>query len=308
MNSYGPEPAVMRDIVEQSGCSIVAVELLEDGTHAYEVSCPSHAAKVQLLANLGEYDSRMPAVRRRAEKIVAGAPSPAAQLSRLLSYVQSRVIFTREPREIFTATLRTLEHGLGDCDDSARALLALSRSLGHTAALRVIPELRTGSEPVHVAAVAQLGGRWRWMEASIPARFGEHPLAAARRLGIKTRPDIGLGALDPDDDNGGAKWGFTPEQWVGFGAVAAGGLAALAWPASRPLVLSAAGAAGGYTFTSFPLLGDFLLDDGHTCTSWLPGVSSKGRGDDCEARFYELKRRNALLGALAGAVAGLLLQ
>jgi hypothetical protein len=42
----------------------------------------------------------------------------------------------------------------------------------------------------HVAAVVFDGKHWCWAETTIDARFGEHPRAAAKRLGIAHRPDI----------------------------------------------------------------------------------------------------------------------
>jgi hypothetical protein len=44
----------------------------------------------------------------------------------------------------------------------------------------------------HVAPQLHDGARWWWAETTVPARFGEHPRAAAKRLGLThARPDIG---------------------------------------------------------------------------------------------------------------------
>ena len=151
--------------------------------------CKSHAAKVKFLVNLAEYDASTPDVRRAAERIVAGAKTSAEQVARLLARVQ-RVTFTKEKEETFSPTMWTLDVGVGDCDDTARALIALLRSLGFEAGAETLPLSSTGKPPIHVAAVVKLGGRWQWLEATIAARVGESPTAAARRLGIKTRPDL----------------------------------------------------------------------------------------------------------------------
>jgi hypothetical protein len=161
------------------------------------VRCKSHAAKVKLLSNLAESDAGDPEVRRLAESIVAGARSEDEQVRRLHAFVQGRVLFTREHRETFSHTLRTLDVGLGDCDDSARALVALLRSLGMQAGMLTLPERGT---PTHVGAAVKTKDGWRWLETTIAARAYEHPLAAAKRLGIKTRAD--LGALGEMSDEG----------------------------------------------------------------------------------------------------------
>jgi transglutaminase-like putative cysteine protease len=150
---------------------------------------------VRFLANLAEYDAHTPDVRRAAERVVAlaGARSALDQAAALHRYVRDRVTFTFEPRETFSPTMRVLELGLGDCDDSARALLALLRSLGHTAGLQTLPcyDGSADYEPTHVACVVRTERGWQWLEATIAAEPGEHPQLAANRLGVRGRGDIG---------------------------------------------------------------------------------------------------------------------
>lgn len=185
-----PPQRVLESICAASGCTAGEAIELFDGTVARRASCRSPMAKVQLLANLAEWEARnLPDVRRLAETVAAPATSRRGQVEALHRFVRDRVTFTGEPIEIFSPTLHTLERGLGDCDDSARALLALLRSLDIRAGLRVLPEPQRGN-PVHVAAVAFDGEEWIWLETTIAAEPGEHPAAAAGRLGIKLRPDL----------------------------------------------------------------------------------------------------------------------
>lgn len=186
---YGPPPKVARKIATVSGCRVEKSHQLHDGSWAHRVLCDGHLAKVRFLANLAEYDSATPDVRRAAELIVSGSKTPMQQVEALQKRVQ-QVTFTKEHEETFSPTMWTLETGVGDCDDTARALLALLRSLGFDAGLQTLPVVESGKPPVHVAAVVNLDG-WKWLETTIPARLGEHPVAAAQRLGIKMRPDLG---------------------------------------------------------------------------------------------------------------------
>lgn len=174
----GPPQDELVRILERCGCSIRWGGRLHDGSPAYRVQCPDHAAKLRLLRELATWDSRHPDVLRLAERSyqIAGhdETTAAAVIHRL---VRDTVSHRREPTERFQATLRTLKIGVGDCDDTARAVYALARAAGFDAEL-----ITLGDPPRHVSAVIRLGGRWRWADASLPAELGEHPLAAARRL------------------------------------------------------------------------------------------------------------------------------
>lgn len=304
MNRYGPDPDEAKKIAKASGCSVARSERLHDGSWAHEVNCRSHAAKVRFLANLAEYDSRLPDIRRLAERVAAGAPNARAQAARLQQFVQKAVTFTKEPRETFSPTWRTLEHGLGDCDDSSRATLALARSLGLTAGLRTIPELGQ-AVPTHVAAVLKDGAEWIWLEASIPARFGEHPQHAARRLKAE-RPDLAgqlSGLAQPEAE---IALHFTPQQKVLFGGAVLATLASFAEPTIAPAALAIGGAAVGYGGTEFPMLRKFEAD-GFECDTFLPGVfedEQPGQAAACERQWGYLKARNAAIGAVVGGLAG----
>lgn len=119
----------------------------------------------------------------------------------LHALVKKRVRFVPEKGEVFQSPATTLALGYGDCDDSARLLVAVARAAGFPA--RLVYFLDRG-QPAHVAAAISAGslpwgagstlssaarGGLRWAEATIDARFGEDPFAACRRLGIR-RPDL----------------------------------------------------------------------------------------------------------------------
>ena len=174
-----------------AGCSVLRTHDLGDGVRAWDLDCHEHGNKVALLEELAESEAQLPGIRRLAEDVTAGATTDAERAADLLGYVQNHVSFAGELRETFNGVARTLEIGQGDCDDSARALLALLRSLAIPARLETLPARATGRPPHHVAAQVQLGGAWHWLETTVRAEPGEHPLDAARRLGVQTRPDLG---------------------------------------------------------------------------------------------------------------------
>ena len=169
-------------------CSLVGTRTL-DGELVGTFQCPDvdegqPLATATLLEGLAADDAARdpldPAIVRPI--VAAGAGAPAAALL----YVQTHVRFVDEPIETFQTPSVTFARGYGDCDDSARALLALAAAAGVPG--RLVYFLRDG-QPSHVAAQLLAGGRYRWAEATIAAKLGEHPFAALKRLGL-ARPDL----------------------------------------------------------------------------------------------------------------------
>lgn len=181
-----PSPQQLATLARKHGAKVERAYTLPDGEPAWLLALPSHRAKVALLDDLATLDSLSPLVRRYAERVVHGAPTRVDQILRLHAHVRDTVVHTDEPIETFSPTLWVLESRVGDCDDSTRALCALLRSLGHHARMATL-----GDPPRHVAAQARLpSGEWIWLETTLRAFPGEHPLDAAHRLGIKTRSDL----------------------------------------------------------------------------------------------------------------------
>ena len=170
-----------------------------------EFDCSDPWAKVRLLNALALADARYDRkVRRIALAIAKGARTtePHYLAARILRVVQRRVRYVGEGIETFQPSSLTWRMGLGDCVDSARLVVALARALGLEA--RVVGVAGKKGDPAH--AVAKVEGRWA--EASLLARYGEHPLRAFRRLylaGHETKNysasgDMGdLGAVGPND-------------------------------------------------------------------------------------------------------------
>jgi hypothetical protein len=138
-----------------------------------------------------------PRVRHRALEVLARAPSnPNGYLERstqaawLHAHVRDTVRYIEDGIEQYQPTMTTLRLG-GDCDDSARALVALAKSVGLQARLVAPPGLN------HALAEIHDGKAWRLAETTLrAARYGEEPRAALRRLraegiGPPARPDLG---------------------------------------------------------------------------------------------------------------------
>lgn len=165
-------------------------------------------AAARLLKNLSDEDATDPVVHAWSRAILAataaargerlGSPELSEGLERAYARaihrnVQRHIKFTPEPGETFQSARETMELGAGDCDCHARLVYALGRAGGLRAALGFFD---VDGEPVHVAA--KLGPRLEWAETTIPARFGEHPHAALRRLkasGRRRRARTDIGAI-----------------------------------------------------------------------------------------------------------------
>lgn len=192
----------MARLARAAGCRVLAVQrwasdVPDRAGVGYVVDCPSHRAKVALLDGLAWYDAKNDLqLRAFALDIVRRIGTGAGLLARAVhALVRDGVRFLREPKETFQDAYLTLYYGAGDCDDVARLVVALLRILGVRARLALLyrPGLRSSSGeriPTHVSVKALVGGRWRWLETTLAARFGEHPIAAKRRLGAEHRADI----------------------------------------------------------------------------------------------------------------------
>jgi len=112
------------------------------------------------------------------ENVEYTADSPPERLRQWLEKLQAGR--PGEPFERFAGPAATIARGKGDCDDSARVVRAVLRALGHPARLVF---MGTKQGPLHVvAAIPQTEGKWFWLDASLRARPGEHPVKAKERI------------------------------------------------------------------------------------------------------------------------------
>lgn len=196
--SWEDEPNALADACSSAGCRLVR-RVPTDGANdppVWVVECPTRWATVDLLDELAQRDSEDPELLALALRVVAADGRFGLSLNLrsrvplilMLDWAQKHVRFVPELIETFKGWRETVQHG-GDCDDSARVIVAMLRALGYSARLATI-----GDPPTHVSAqvLSPAGnGGWLWMEATVPgARLGEDPIAACVRLGLPIRADL----------------------------------------------------------------------------------------------------------------------
>jgi hypothetical protein len=170
-----------------TGCRIVQVRQ-DAGEPRVELACSSGWAAARYLLELARRDARDPVIVRLAKRARELAPDDLGFARALYFFVQKAIRFEREKGEVFQSGPVTLRRGAGDCDCHARLMLALLLAGGMRARLAF---LHRGEGPIHVLAQVHLSGGWVWLETTVKgAHFGEHPVAAARRLGV-IRRDVG---------------------------------------------------------------------------------------------------------------------
>lgn len=170
-----------------TGCRLVRAYRNRHGQLVGEWECPDAEdgqpwATAALLERLTATDDAVDAL---PTPLVVGTRQKGPRW--LHAALKQRVRFVPEKIETFMSPVVLLHAGGGDCDDSARSLVAIARAAGFPA--RLVYFLQDG-QPAHVVAQVQENGHWRWAEITVDAQFGEHPIAAARRLKMR-RPDIG---------------------------------------------------------------------------------------------------------------------
>lgn len=175
---------------ESAGCRVLARSVHHDGSASWpvlELECADNANAINFLNRAASLDAGHPDLRALALWLRKAHGEPVAYAQAVQAFVKTLVRFVREVRETFQHALYTLQHRAGDCDDHARAVVALARAGGLRAAVRGIPNAHGAVS--HVAPLIHDGRAWHWAETTVDAHFGEHPRAAARRLGLE-RPDI----------------------------------------------------------------------------------------------------------------------
>lgn len=179
------------EAAKKAGCRVISRSTFNDGETTWpivEIDCGDNLHAIKFLNEAAAHDTTSPDVREIALRLRAAHVDPIAFLRAVQCFVKASVRFVREVRETFQHTLYTLRHRAGDCDDHARAVVALALAGGQRG--RVVGIRNARGDVSHVAPLVFDGKGWHWAETTVDARFGEHPRAAARRLGLAARPDI----------------------------------------------------------------------------------------------------------------------
>jgi hypothetical protein len=178
--------------IERAGCRIVS----DGGDGFVLIDCPDDDAKIAVLDAAAWVDARYDGrIRRFALGILRGLPdAKRPTIARALhAFVRDSIRYVGEGIETFQSAWQTITLGFGDCDDVARLLLALARAVGIPARLEILRRDRDG-RPKHATVKLNDGAGYQWAECTIAARFGEHPVAAMKRIGAASaggRDDIG---------------------------------------------------------------------------------------------------------------------
>jgi hypothetical protein len=164
-------------------------------------------APARMLVRLAVSDAKEPAIQRMGDSIRDFSWTYFDRAQSVHWFVKERVRFQREDVETFQSPVWTMDlDGLnvgrfGDCDCMYLCVASLAIAAGLTQRARFLEEQGV---PSHVWAEIGMyypstfpsprvgNERLEWLaaETSVDARFGEHPKAAARRLGVG-RVDLG---------------------------------------------------------------------------------------------------------------------
>ncbi len=198
-SSVEDQRAALQRAANRSGCRVLSMGTRSTSLGQYvtaRLACPHGWAGAALLSALAEEDAATAGARDAALELRRAHPGDDG-FARAVFEAAKRLRFDREAGEVFAMGSYTWDAGGGDCDDHARAVVALLRAGGLPARIAYLHA--PGREPSHAVAQVWLDGSgWTWLESTLDARMGEHPIAAARRLG-KVRSDLALetAILDP---------------------------------------------------------------------------------------------------------------
>lgn len=94
----------------------------------------------------------------------------------LLEYVRANVRYLQDPNEVelVQQPLKTLEFGVGDCDDMATLLATLLESIGHPARFAAVAMEEPGVFD-HVLVQTRIGNQWVPLDATEDVPLGWEP-------------------------------------------------------------------------------------------------------------------------------------
>lgn len=188
------EAGAVRRSAARAGCTVRSLRIGD--THAGRraigrVDCPDGWAAARMLLAASLEDAQTPGARDLALALRSSAPDDEAFARAVHAFVKDRVAFVREAGEVFQNGSYTLATAAGDCDDHARLVYAIAAAGGLPAVMGFLHHGGARSSPTHAAAQLCPDRQCAWAETTVDAAFGEHPLAAAERLGlVHARQDL----------------------------------------------------------------------------------------------------------------------
>ena len=185
--SRGLPHHVVAELARARGGYVAKERQMDSGEYVQTVHFPDHVSKIGFFADLAREYAKEQEIQAVARSIV-GQSRDRSRIGRIVaihSWVRDNITHIGEPIETVPDPVQMTFDGCGDCDDSAVLLSALLMAIGERAGLGYL-----GTPPRHAAACVELDGQWYWLETTIDAVAGEHPLDAAERLGIQARKDL----------------------------------------------------------------------------------------------------------------------
>ena len=132
-----------------------------------------------------------PLLRRQAATIIReyNIPerNPRALVKGILSYFQKEVKFFREYPEFFASPMRTIEWGLGDCDDKTIGVASILRTFRIPIRLKIIRYTEGGTRKGHVYPQAYIDNHWVSLETVRSWKMGEDAEQKLKTRGIQVK-------------------------------------------------------------------------------------------------------------------------
>jgi len=130
-----------------------------------------------------------PLLRRQAATIIReyNIPerNPLALAQGIMAYFQKEVKFFREYPEFFASPMRTIEWGIGDCDDKTIGVAAILRTFRIPIRLKIIHYTAGGVRKGHVYPQAYINNRWITLETVRTWQAGEDAADKLKARGIQ---------------------------------------------------------------------------------------------------------------------------
>lgn len=141
-------------------------------------------ATLALMVKLARDGRKSYTVRRLAEQLTADVKQKAwlDEVRAIHQYVRDNIRYLKDIRgtETVATPEKTLERGVGDCDDKSLLTSALLESIGHPT--RFIAVGRAPGSFVHVLVETQIGSRWVPVETTEDVAVGWYPPNMPYRL------------------------------------------------------------------------------------------------------------------------------
>jgi len=165
---------------------------IEGEPEAYRIRLTSNSQSLAILRELSKEYSIHPRIRALASEIIKDCPEKDydCYISKVTDFVKRNVKYVNDPprTEVFQSPLKTLELGIGDCDDFSVLTASLLRAVGLEAVPKILPVNKRWG---HVIVEVFHPGRKAWIE--IDATDKEENME-----GLEA-PVFELGNITPED-------------------------------------------------------------------------------------------------------------